>query len=82
MLAGKIMPLLVPWRLWSHIAVDFVTDIPVSKGYTDVLVTVDRFSKGVWFLSIRYLPSAFKVAEVLFQAVFLPYGILKDILSD
>ncbi|KAI2659613.1 Transposon Ty3-I Gag-Pol polyprotein [Labeo rohita] len=31
---GKLVPLLLPRRPWSHLGVDFVTDLPASKGYT------------------------------------------------
>lgn len=67
---------------WSHIAVDFMMDLPVSKGYTVVLIVVDQFSKGVWFLTFVSLPTALEVDEVLFCVMFLHYGILEDILSD
>ncbi|KAI4889192.1 hypothetical protein NFI96_012963 [Prochilodus magdalenae] len=30
--AGKLMPLPIPARPWSHLAVDFVTDLPDSEG--------------------------------------------------
>ncbi len=30
--AGKLLPLPVPNRPWSHLGVDFVTDLPVSEG--------------------------------------------------
>lgn len=42
----KLIPLPVLNRPWSHIAMDFVTDLPASKGYTTILIVVDRFSKG------------------------------------
>lgn len=41
--ASKLRPLPVPERPLSHIAVDFITDLRDSKGYTTVLVVVDWF---------------------------------------
>lgn len=38
--AGKLMPLPTPERLWSHIAVDFITDLLVSQSYTVVMIIV------------------------------------------
>ncbi|KAK3531229.1 hypothetical protein QTP70_015226, partial [Hemibagrus guttatus] len=40
---GLLEPLPIPQRPWSHLSVDFLTDLPDSGG---VLVVVDRFSKG------------------------------------
>ncbi len=44
--AGKFLPLPVPNRPWSHLGVDFVTDLPASEGNACIQVIVDRFSKS------------------------------------
>uniref|UniRef100_A0AAY4CXQ7 Integrase catalytic domain-containing protein n=1 Tax=Denticeps clupeoides TaxID=299321 RepID=A0AAY4CXQ7_9TELE len=80
--AGKLLPLPVLERPWSHITVDFVTDLPESNGYTTILVVVDRFPKGCCFVPFPSLPSALQMAEALMQSVFRVYGIPEDILSD
>lgn len=41
------MPLLVPQRPWTNIAVDFVTDLPASEGYTVIIVVVELFKKNL-----------------------------------
>lgn len=61
------MPLPTPDRAWSHVAVDFVTDLPVSQGYMVIMVAVDRFSKRCKFAPLHSLPSAFEVAENTFS---------------
>lgn len=30
--------------LWSHIAVNFITGLPISQGYNTIVVAVDWFS--------------------------------------
>lgn len=44
--AGKHLPFSVPQQPWSHLSIDFVTDIPSSDGFTTILVVVVRFSKS------------------------------------
>ncbi len=44
--AGLLQPLPIPHRPWSHIAIDFITDLPNSNGYTTILTVIDRFSKA------------------------------------
>ncbi len=79
---GKLVPLPVPRRPWSHIGIDFVTDLPNSDGNTCVLVTVDRFSKACKFIPLKGLPTAFETAECLFNHVFRNFGLPEEIVSD
>ena len=79
---GKLHPLPVPQRPWTHIGIDFVTDLPLSHGCTTIRVIVDRFSKACKFLPLPGLPTAIQTAETLFTHVFRNYGIPEDIVSD
>ncbi len=78
----KIGPLLIPRRPWSHVRVDFVTDLPNSEGFTCILITVDWFSKACRLIPLKGLPTALERAEALFHHVFRNYGIPEDIVSD
>ncbi|KAI2663508.1 Transposon Tf2-9 polyprotein [Labeo rohita] len=80
--AGLLQPLPIPRRPWSHIAVDFVTDLPSSNGNTTILTVVDRFSKGCRLIPLPKLPTAMETAEALCEAVFCYYGLPEDIVSD
>ncbi|KAL0177569.1 hypothetical protein M9458_026463, partial [Cirrhinus mrigala] len=80
--AGKLHPLPVPNRPWSHLGVDFMTDLPSSDGSTCFLVIIDRFSKFCRLIPQKGLPTALETAEILFNHVFCYYGIPEDIISD
>ncbi len=80
--AGKLHPLPIPNRPWSHLGVDFITDLPVSDGHTCILVIIDRFSKFCRLIPLTGLPTALQTAELLFNRVFRYYGIPEDIVSD
>ncbi|KAK1795660.1 hypothetical protein P4O66_001153 [Electrophorus voltai] len=67
---------------WSHLAVDFVTDLPVSEGNTSILSVVDRFSKMVRFIPLVALPTTLETADLLFCQVFRQFSLLKDIISE
>uniref|UniRef100_A0A9J7ZVD3 Gypsy retrotransposon integrase-like protein 1 n=1 Tax=Cyprinus carpio carpio TaxID=630221 RepID=A0A9J7ZVD3_CYPCA len=79
---GKLVPLPIPERPWTHIGVDFMTDLPPSQGYTSVLVVVDRFSKSCKLIPIKGLPTALQTAEALFHQVFHHFELPEDIVSD
>ncbi|KAI2652744.1 Transposon Tf2-6 polyprotein [Labeo rohita] len=80
--AGLLQPLPVPHRPWSHIAIDFVTDLPLSQNYTTILTVVDRFSKACRIIPLTKLPTAWETAEVMVHQVFRVFGIPEDIVSD
>ena len=47
--AGQLQPIPPPDRKWSQVTIDLVTDLPEAKGYTAVVVFVDRLTKRVHF---------------------------------
>ncbi|KAK3529777.1 hypothetical protein QTP86_003214 [Hemibagrus guttatus] len=78
---GLLEPLYVPHRPWSHMAIDFVTDLPDSGGYNTILMVINQFSK-CWLVLLKGLPTAMKTATALFNRVFHTYGLSEDIVSD
>ncbi|KAL0173002.1 hypothetical protein M9458_033313, partial [Cirrhinus mrigala] len=80
--SGKLLPLPTPNRPWSHLGVDFITDLPASGGNTCVLVIVDRFSKFCRLIPLKGLTTAWETAQLLFDHVFRPYELPEDIVSD
>lgn len=63
--AGLLRPLPIPHRPWSHIAIDFVTGLPICVGNTSILTVVDWFSKAAHFIPLSKLPTAKQTAELL-----------------
>ncbi len=72
--AGLLQPLPLPQRPWSHIAIDFITDLPPSDGHTTILTVIDRFSKACRLIPLSKLPTALQTAEYLCNLVFRFYG--------
>ena len=79
---GLLLPLPVPEVPWSHIAMDFITDLPSSHGKSVIWVVVDRFSKMAHFVPLPGLPSAPMLAKQFFQHIFRLHGLPKHIVSD
>ena len=50
-LAGKLMPNVIPEKPWSHISADFITKLPLAQGYDAILVVCDHFSKMAHFIA-------------------------------
>lgn len=71
-----------PQRPWSHLSIDFLTNLPESEGKTVIMVTMDRFSRFLRLMLLPALPTALETAKLIFNQVFRYYGIPKDIVSD
>lgn len=67
---------------WSHMDMDFVTDLPPSDGHRVILTIVDQFSKAAHFVPLPKLPSAAETGDLLVRHVFHHNGIPRDIVSD
>ncbi len=80
--ASLLQPLPIPHRPWSHLSINFITDLPTSNGFTTILVIIDRFSKACRLVPLKGLPTAMETALELFQHVFRIYGIPEDLVSD
>ncbi|KAG1957182.1 retrotransposable element [Pimephales promelas] len=80
--AGMLCPLPTPQQPWSHIAIDFITDLPNSQGFTTICTIVDRFSKACRLFPLTKLPTALETAELLCNQVFRFYGLPEVIVSD
>lgn len=58
----------VPNSPWSHIVLDFITNLPDFDGNTVILVIIGRFSSSLRPLAT--LTMAFELAELMFNQVF------------
>lgn len=68
--AALLCPLLIPLQLWSYIAMDFIMDLPLSKGNTVILTVVNRFFKMYLLLALSKFPTAPELADVLITWAF------------
>ncbi|CAJ2652754.1 unnamed protein product [Trifolium pratense] len=80
--AGLLQPLPIPTQVWEDIAMDFITGLPLSYGYTTILVVVDRLTKYAHFLPMKTDYSSKSVAEVFMNRIVKLHGMPKSIVSD
>jgi hypothetical protein len=79
---GLLSPLPIPQNVWEDIAMDFITGLPNSGGFTVILVVVDRLTKFGHFFALKKDFDSKKVAEIIMQHIVKLYGIPKSIVSD
>ena len=78
---GLSSPLELPYAPWQSIAMDFITELPVSEGCDQLWVVIDRFTKMAHFIPLRE-KTASDLAKVFAREVWRFHGTPTDIVSD
>lgn len=74
--AGLLEPLPTPGRPWSHLALDFIINLPLSPENSVILTVVEFFSKMCWMIPLPNLPMARRYHPGL--DLLVPENIMSD----
>ena len=77
-----LQPLPIHAQVWEDITMDFIEGLPKSKGYSAILVVVDRLTKYAHFEAIEHPYTTASIAKVFIQEVVHLHGIPRSIISD
>ena len=72
---GLLQPLETPCAAWNSISTDFITQLPESQGYTQIMVVVDQFTKMAHFIGLPTNATAKDVANVFLREVWKLHGL-------
>jgi len=80
---GLLNPLELPYAPWQSIAMDFITDLPLSEGCDQLWVVIDRFTKMAHFIALPTNgKTASDLARIFAREVWKYHGLPADIVSD
>jgi protoheme ferro-lyase len=61
---------------------DFIEQLPDSKGFTIILVVVDRFTKQALFIPTHNTITSAQLAELFIIHIFSKHGVPSHVTSD
>ncbi|VFQ80355.1 unnamed protein product [Cuscuta campestris] len=79
--AGLLQPLPIPERVWDSASMDFVTGLPPSRGFSAIMVVVDRLSKYTHFGPLVAGFDAPKAAQLFVDIVGRPVSVPTAVLD-
>ncbi|KAK9401921.1 hypothetical protein NXF25_010277 [Crotalus adamanteus] len=79
---GLLQQAVDPTQPWEEIAMDFIVELPESRGNTVIWTVIDLFSKQAHFIACTSLPSAKKLARMFLKHIYQLHGAPKRIISD
>ncbi|GJV33354.1 ty3-gypsy retrotransposon protein [Tanacetum coccineum] len=79
---GLLQALPIPNQVWEEISMDFITNLPTSKGKSAIWVIVDRLTKFAHFIALPPYYAAASLATLFLNHIYHFYGLPKSILSD
>ena len=78
---GKLTSTQIPEEKWKEISIDFITDLPMSTGNKDTVLTiVDKATRMVHLVPCRKNITAVATAQLLWQNVVKLHGVPKGYL--
>jgi hypothetical protein len=73
----------LPYAPWISIAMDFITDLPLSEDCDQLWVIVDRFTKMAHFILLKKdQKTAEHLVKIFAHEIWRFHGILTDIILD
>ena len=80
--ARALQRLAIPSKVWGDISMDFIKGLPLSKGYSVIMVIVDMFSKYNHFIPMEHPYTTTLIAKAFMENIFKLHGIPQSIVSD
>ena len=83
---GELQTLPQPKGPWVDVTMDFITDLPPSKGrgkaYDCILVVIDRYTKMARYVPTKKTIDAAQLADVFLSKIVKLHGVPESIVTD
>lgn len=79
---GKMQSPHAPVHPWEWVTIDFITQLPMSRGYDSITVITDRLTKYIHLVPAKGNMTATDMAQLFLKHVIVNHGMPQKITSD
>lgn len=79
---GLLQPHAIPTRPWTHVSMDWITDLPPSNGFDSILTVVDMFSKYAHFIPCNKTMTSAQLASTFLDRIVALHGLPSVLVAD
>jgi transposase InsO family protein len=79
---GELQALPVPELRWETVSVDFIVELPESRGYDAIMCVVDSVSKRAHFIPTNTTITSLGTARLFLANVWKLHGLPRAVISD
>src|SRR6202050_1928651 len=81
-LVGLLQPIPILTQPFEVVSMDFIPELPLSDGFDNIFVIVDKLMKYVVFISTTTTISERETTELFFHHIISKFGIPWQVISD
>jgi len=79
---GLLQPIPIPSRPFEVVTMDFIPELPLSEGWDDILVIVDKLTKYAIFVPCLTQNKEEEVGAMFFKHIVTHFGLPRQVISD
>lgn len=79
---GLLRPIPIPEKPFEVVSMDFIPELPLSNGYDNILVIVDKLTKYAVFLPCTTKITEEETAKLFFEHIISKFGIPRQVITD
>jgi hypothetical protein len=79
---GLLNPLPIPKDIWRDLSMDFIEGLPKSKGFSAILVVVDRLTKYAHLIPVKHPYTAATIAQLFLDNIIKLHGLPNFVVFD
>jgi len=79
---GLLQPIPIPSQPFEVVSMDFIPELPLSDGFDNIFVIVDKLTKYAVFIPTTTTIGEKETAELFFHHIISKFGIPRQVISD